>query len=547
MSYRILYVLFVFFYSCNPLLDNIIEEKDYALRFQDSLSSNVNLRYQQTPYFDWESNNYIHYNCGEKDVPLPWFVSFTSIPGYIANDHRKVDGWDLMYNTFYTPGDEYPILIFYNKYRGLLRFYYYHVNNHNGNGLFFALQNTGDFAESSIFNFSKSIVFPTDNRQYKSYIQKMNFTELGPSGPSKGHWYSCDFDVSSYDKSLIGQSSSNQELSFYIWQEDVSDVKIDGKSVGSIKGDISISGSGSSLLSMGSLNLGGIANSNSSINTSFSVGGVENIKQTLLQLASKQIKSSLAKAAGDAAGAMATGGFSLITSPISKMISSFIGTSASPGSVNLNVNTNISMAGTIRKTSPILQGRRFIIPGTIPSGQTGLLPSSDIKSIGVYSIDGSPVVDVDMSEDLTNSILYHSLTLDESSFSVNMNPDLLSSIDGFDVKYYIYFMKTYTGPDFNIDSYHHMGAIIDDSQCVNSDPENYWYITNDFHFKAPYSRNRLMDKNIVVRVDVSIYPKGSDVVTHSRFVVPKMRLNSFNSFGKKPGPGGFDPDEDYLY
>lgn len=85
----------------------------------------------ESPYFDWEETNSIQIpSIGS--VTLPWYNgAIGSIPMEILDDYRHNQGWELVYNLCgdlsKNPQGIVNYLIFYNKFTGILRVYYYNA------------------------------------------------------------------------------------------------------------------------------------------------------------------------------------------------------------------------------------------------------------------------------------------------------------------------------------------------------------------------------------------------------------------------------------
>lgn len=63
-------------------------------------------------------------------VVLPWYNGAASqLSYYIIYDHTKKEGWEMVYN-FCTDSNEFEkyYLMFYNKFTGILRVFYYNKN-----------------------------------------------------------------------------------------------------------------------------------------------------------------------------------------------------------------------------------------------------------------------------------------------------------------------------------------------------------------------------------------------------------------------------------
>ena len=86
-----------------------------------------------SPVFDWWDTTSVALPGVDIPVTLPWYNgSSTQIPYYMLDDYKPEDGWEMVYNYCIDtpPGEEGKYyLMFYNKFTGVLRVFYY--NNHD--------------------------------------------------------------------------------------------------------------------------------------------------------------------------------------------------------------------------------------------------------------------------------------------------------------------------------------------------------------------------------------------------------------------------------
>lgn len=109
---------------------------------------------------NWELQTDITLTNGDI-VKLPWIREATSsIPFEIASDIKKADGWIFLSTNNTDKGSDY--LIFYNKFSGLLRiFYYYSGSNLNNN----AIWTIKDLASNGYLNQGSYFTYPMDKIQ----------------------------------------------------------------------------------------------------------------------------------------------------------------------------------------------------------------------------------------------------------------------------------------------------------------------------------------------------------------------------------------------
>ena len=80
--------------------------------------------------FDWENADWMPTPPQQAKIPSPWIGqgSIASTFGIeIVNDRKKIDGWELLYNSFNIEESSLvnPYFILYNKYRGIMRIFFY--------------------------------------------------------------------------------------------------------------------------------------------------------------------------------------------------------------------------------------------------------------------------------------------------------------------------------------------------------------------------------------------------------------------------------------
>ncbi|WP_025124374.1 hypothetical protein [Myroides odoratimimus] len=114
--------------------------------------------------FDWENEISITLPGGAVRT-LPWISGAqTAIPDFILKDYKKENGWELLYNLATNTtdiGSNY--LIFYNKFYGKVRvFYYLNDNISVGNAGFWGLGLTGT---SSLLNTNDHFTSPDDTKK----------------------------------------------------------------------------------------------------------------------------------------------------------------------------------------------------------------------------------------------------------------------------------------------------------------------------------------------------------------------------------------------
>jgi len=101
---------------------------------------------------DWENRTHINLTDGRR-VELPWVSSaVTDAPLEVCQDIKKENGWNFVSTTNDDLGSDY--LIFYNKYTGILKAFYYHKEtalNNNAIWTFYDQQKKGYLNQGTFF------------------------------------------------------------------------------------------------------------------------------------------------------------------------------------------------------------------------------------------------------------------------------------------------------------------------------------------------------------------------------------------------------------
>jgi hypothetical protein len=158
------FVVSLLFFSCSE--KDIEENPEQEIILDHSLKS-------QSLGFDWENEEYV---SGDPSLPrLPWATGApTAVPRELARDIDSDEGWILVFNSFsLDDGHDEPnkFLIFYNKFRGIMRFWYYHQGTTAYSDLRYGLQFTGP---TSMLNFVGDFAKPMDVRPSNSYVEAIS-------------------------------------------------------------------------------------------------------------------------------------------------------------------------------------------------------------------------------------------------------------------------------------------------------------------------------------------------------------------------------------
>ncbi|BDD05566.1 hypothetical protein [Aureibacter tunicatorum] len=170
----------------------------------------------------------------------PWEPGvYSTVPYASANDIKKIDGWEVLYNGFTNNLTVNVAAIgLYNKYLGKFKFFYFHTSSSSGNDLLGALgvdQSGGN--QSKLFHHHVTAFSATDNQGQvlKSTTSTATTNSLfSNTGLSRNHWYCFEFDVTAYDP----VNYENRFLTFQIVPITRSQLKLNGSITGDITGTI---------------------------------------------------------------------------------------------------------------------------------------------------------------------------------------------------------------------------------------------------------------------------------------------------------------------
>ncbi|SDY33427.1 hypothetical protein [Hymenobacter psychrophilus] len=156
--------------------------------------------------FDWETDLILPAPPNQPAVPLPWAPNASrTFPVEWANDYKRTDGWELfLNNNSKTSSSSSKILVFYNKFRGVMRLYYYLDSSTSqlppSGILASTLRLTGSYAaQSSLLNFGgQSIIDLAQNAPFASALE--------PQPLNRSIWFATQVELA-YDPFLREQSA----------------------------------------------------------------------------------------------------------------------------------------------------------------------------------------------------------------------------------------------------------------------------------------------------------------------------------------------------
>jgi hypothetical protein len=362
-------------------------------------------------YFYWETATNMPVSPNSTvQVPMPWSSQSGSyIDPALVSDYKRNDGWELVYNTFnpnvypyasqMPPGGLYFAL--YNKFRGLLRFYLYIPSGLFGNstniehGLAVYSDNG---TPSKLLNFDAVEI--VDPNASATAFTKTNNTGIAVGGG----WYAMQYQIA-YDPNFASTTYPHLGFTWNSKTVNISQIVLDGTLQGTITGNITQPSSG--------INWSGtLTNLATGLIEGFTAAGAQNggfnsTSGTLLQNA--------------AAGGL-VGNFTGFLTGL------FGGNSANSSEVDLSMNANISLQGTLTGSQPLVPNA-FVFPGQTIANTVGAPNPLYTSPLGVFNISNRPqvrVVGTAQPQVGNEPFIQNRFTLLTNSYSIQINPAVSS-------------------------------------------------------------------------------------------------------------------------
>lgn len=326
--------------------------------------------------FDWETATKMPKSAlaGTPDVFMPWqSQGGTPInPGFV-NDYKASDGWELVYNSFApdnfpNAGDQGTIatvsrqpsgglyFALYNRYRGLLRYYFYTPPSTFTNSTQFShgLQLYSTASSTKALNFEgKDVVDITQN--------STGFLQTNTNGIAyDGGWYAMQYEIA-YDPTLTGSTYPNPGFEWQIRTTTVTSIKLDGQETSTIKGTATKADPPAGFDWFGA-----------------TLGAIEIVSGIVTGNATTGIKG-----VAEAIGSGTSGSTKDFLSGI------FGQTSSGNQTIDLTLSGTIQTTGTATTTVPFKQNS-FAFPGQ-NAGANGIAPLYS-QTLGVFNLSQKPTV-----------------------------------------------------------------------------------------------------------------------------------------------------------
>jgi|GEM_PF-439854 len=353
--------------------------------------------------FDWETVDWMPTPPGQSQIPPPWIGqgSLASTFGVdVINDRKASDGWTLLYSTFdpAAPGPLVnPYFILYNKYRGLMRIYFYLTTSFVATSTY--LQDgisVVSNSSTSMLNFLGKDIIDATAPNTKMYSQMQAAPPDGSLPLAANKWYMLQYEMA-YDPNIIQIPYANIYLSWYLNYYNVTQVNLGGIVQGTLNGIIGSSSSSSSnffsaLTSAGkAVGTGALAIIGQDFLANNTINGTTGENKLGL---SNNVFKSLVSGVNSAISSTAGGLPGAVTNILSAIIG---GSSGGPTPISLNLNANITIQGTQTNAGSFpSMSTSFYVPGTdISPNAVGYIPAYN-ETLGVINFVGKPTIMIDV-------------------------------------------------------------------------------------------------------------------------------------------------------
>jgi hypothetical protein len=402
--------------SCNKELEQTLPKEGISLKANTP-----------SPSLDW--SNLSSFNNGPNQViPAPWSGGASrAFPTDYLSDYKPEDGWVMYFNTINKIKEvDAPYFVLYNRYRGTMRIYYYFMpkSGVETSQVTFQLDLKGTENNSNILSFDNQETI--DFSSNPTTISKVQHEKIYQSGA----WYAEEFQLA-YDPSLQNKSYTSNQLRWNMFSTSIDQVNLDGIQKGEINGTVQTPKPTTSFLGQlvsGAINLGtggigtyatGAKILGNFFSKSFGPVKLENVKKGIEDAANKNLK---------------TGGSSIFNA-MSSLVSGSSGGGFSEQKVNLIMDTEMQLTGSIKHDPNGLFSTSLFISGTQGLSQApGDIPNYSGK-LGIFNISAKPKI---IAEDFTPSLepprddvmqkkYAVSYSVDNESFQFITNPDIINN------------------------------------------------------------------------------------------------------------------------
>lgn len=331
------------------------------------------------PAVEWDNVDYIAVSCdmpAKNRLSVPWDRGSTEsygIPdGWIDQDRKNSDpkkraysrqnGWEMVCHNLSDPTQSRKYFGLYNKLSGILRLFFYEISSASGQGTSNAWAGLRVSGSTALINFSGRYPLPMSDRMsnpmvFSSAECTIRQNNMDTKGYIANNWYGLEVELA-YDANAV---SSNQ-LSARLWGQYLTSISMTGTENGNIKGSVQTVYSNMTNINNNvsvSANIGtttvktGEAAAKEELEAKATKGG--NFFNNLWNNIKGQIPQLVGKAAKEGIDALLSGGTTLITHGLSKLLGlSGRKTSSKPmtstSKVDLGLTSQLDLTGTSSTT-----------------------------------------------------------------------------------------------------------------------------------------------------------------------------------------------------
>lgn len=188
---------------------------------------------------DWENLTTVVLNTSTPDklktASLPWVAGATTlIPPSIRNDIKKEDGWTMLLHTFKNYGEDEKscYMIFYNRFRGVLKVFYYLNETPTPNNHFLWKIQTDNNQNCSLFNIDPLFSQTSDSLPKNKAMILNNLGDTPTDGVTFG-WNGFEIKVPEYSTEY-----RNMHFTIQGYNKAISSFSFTGNSTYTSKGSI---------------------------------------------------------------------------------------------------------------------------------------------------------------------------------------------------------------------------------------------------------------------------------------------------------------------
>lgn len=372
------------------------------------------------PAVEWDNVDRIAVSCNRvptaTSLPIPWDNGSTESYGipsdWIDQDLKDSDpkkraysrqnGWEMVCHNLSDPAQTAKYFGLYNKYTGILRLFFYEISTAAGEGSSNSWTGLRVSGSTALLNFSGRYPAAMSDRMNNPMVIASTECSIGESSMSRkgykaNNWYGLEVELA-YDANAV----STNKLSAKLWAQYLTSITMSGTVNGSIQGNVQTVYSNSPSITNNisvSANIGnttvktGETAAKDELKAKADNGG--NFFNSLWNNIKGQIPQLAGKAAKEGIDALLSGGTSLITKGLSKLLGLSGRKTSTPmtatSKVDLGLTSQLDLTGSA-ETSVV--GYGAISDFNLPQFASNNKLFSG--KLGVWNLQDYPKVTVDL-------------------------------------------------------------------------------------------------------------------------------------------------------